>query len=108
MDKNSRTVTDLLAVSASSQLPFFKSIASKAKKNNQINRKLDSVKSFTNFSKSHQNTFKNLTEKFKTYIPDFLKDVDENLMMINFVLEQSESKDSEKGKQEKNTLQKLR
>lgn len=66
------------------------------------------MKNFTNFSKNYVSAFKSLTDNFKNNITDILEQVDEKLMMVNFVLEQSESKDYEKAKQEKNTLEKLR
>lgn len=108
MDKNERTVNDLLKYEAPGELNFLKAIALKAKNNNEVSKKFQIVKSFTNFPKSHPSIFKNLTDKFRTYFGDFIQEVDEKILMINFVLQQSENREYEKAKQQKNTLEKLR
>ena len=54
---------------------------------------METVKSFSNFSKQHLNLFRNLIDNFKSEIGNFMKQLDEKIIMTNFIIEEIETND---------------
>jgi vacuolar-type H+-ATPase catalytic subunit A/Vma1 len=87
---------------------MLKDISIKAKKNCEITKKMDIIKTFCNFNKQHLGLFRNLTEKFRTEVGSIMKELDEKIVMANFVLEEAESNERERAKNDRGSLEKLK